>query len=69
MPHHPAAPQMARLHGVAALCARRAGEPALAARWESLARAALRAQPGVSPYFSAPLRALDAGAGGRRRAG
>lgn len=69
MPHHPAAPQMARLHGVAALCARRAGEPALAARWEGLARAALRAQPGVSPYFSAPLRALDADAGGRRRAG
>lgn len=66
MPHHPAAPQIARLHGVAALCARRAGAPALAARWEGLARAALQAQPGVSPYFSAPLRALDA-QGGRRR--
>ncbi|MBW8722182.1 MAG: protein kinase [Polaromonas sp.] len=60
LPHHPAAPQIARLHGVAALCAWRAGDREQSARWAALARAALTAQPGVSPYYGAPLRQLEA---------
>jgi hypothetical protein len=60
LPHHPAAPQIARLNGVAALCAWHAGDRAQAARWAALARTALQAQPGVSPYYSAPLHRLEA---------
>ncbi|WP_457390896.1 protein kinase domain-containing protein [Roseateles sp. P5_E1] len=64
LPHHPAAPQIARLHGVAALCAWRAGDRDQAARWAALARTALATQPGVSPYYSAPLHRLEAQACG-----
>jgi len=56
---HPASPQIARDRAVAALCAVRAGKRALAEGLARQAREAFARQPAVSPYFKAPLVAVE----------
>ena len=53
--HHPA---LARDRSVAGLCAVALGQRAIAASLATQARDAFEAQPGVSPYFKAPLVSL-----------
>ena len=56
---HPHAPQIARARAVAGHCALMAGQRPLAQRLAAQSRAAFTAQPGVSPYFKAPLVKLE----------
>jgi tetratricopeptide (TPR) repeat protein len=52
-------PGIARLRAVAGLCALSAGNRGSALAFASQARAAFTAQPGVSPYYKAPLFKLE----------
>ena len=54
-------PTLARDRAVAGLCALAVGQPALAKALAKLARDAFKSQPGVSPYFKAPLLRLEQG--------
>ncbi|MBL0148571.1 MAG: hypothetical protein IPP87_07495 [Ideonella sp.] len=56
---HPNAPWLARLRAVKGLCTAAAGDRATALRNAAQARAAFTAQPGVSPYYKAPLFKLE----------
>ncbi len=59
VPHHPHAPQVARLRAVLGLCALRQGQVQEARALAAHARAAFTAEPAVSPYYSAPWQALE----------
>jgi hypothetical protein len=52
-------PQRAYLRARAGLCAIAAGDRAAARSLAAQARAAFTAQPGVSPYYKAPLIKLE----------
>ncbi|MBL0148563.1 MAG: serine/threonine protein kinase [Ideonella sp.] len=56
---YPADPRLARLRALTGSCALDAGDRAAAKRYAADARAAFTAQPGVSPYFKAPLVKLE----------
>ena len=60
IPHHPHAPQVARLRAVLGQCALKLGQRAEATTLAAQARAAFTAEPAVSPYYLAPWRALEA---------
>jgi eukaryotic-like serine/threonine-protein kinase len=62
------APGTARLRSVAGYCALLHGDRRDAVAWARQARAAFAAQPGVSPYFKAPLLKLEAALGTPRQA-
>lgn len=53
------APWLARLRALAGLCAAASGDRAVALRYAAAARADFTAQPGVSPYYKAPLLKLE----------
>lgn len=55
----PHAPWLARLRAVTGLCALRAGDRSTAMTYAAQARAAFTAQPGVSPFYKAPLFKLE----------
>ncbi len=55
----PVDPYTARARAVAGVCALSAGDRSDAVRLAAEARAAFTAQPGVSPYFRAPLNQLE----------
>lgn len=57
--HYAHRPDLARLRSLAGLCALGAGDRGQASEMAKKARAAFVAQPGVSPYFKAPLLELD----------
>jgi hypothetical protein len=52
-------PGVARMRAVAGLCAMTAGNRASALAFAAQARAAFTTQPGVSPYYKAPLFKLE----------
>lgn len=56
---HAHAPWNARRRAVAGLCAFVARDRSAALRYAADARAAFTAQPGVSPYYKAPLFKLE----------
>ena len=56
--HNDNAPQLARIRAVMSRCAMAAGQPRLARTLAAQAQAAFSAQPGVSPYYKAPLLAV-----------
>jgi eukaryotic-like serine/threonine-protein kinase len=56
---YPHAPRLAYARAVAGHCALLAGLRPLAQQLAALSRAAFTAQPGVSPYFKAPLTKLE----------
>jgi eukaryotic-like serine/threonine-protein kinase len=62
---HPHAPWLARMRAVAGLCALDTRDRAAAITFAAQARAAFTAQPGVSPFYKAPLLALEKGLGRR----
>ncbi len=62
----PINPWIARTRAVAGLCALSAGRAVLARQMARQAHAALSAQPGVSPYFRAPLVQLERALSERR---
>jgi tetratricopeptide (TPR) repeat protein len=57
--YFPYAPWLAHRRALAGLCAAESGDRALALRHATQARAAFAAQPGVSPYYKAPLFKLE----------
>lgn len=59
MGYVPQAPWLARLEAVIGLCAKGAGDRRMALASAARARAALTAQPDVSPYYKAPLVKLE----------
>ncbi|MDO9075300.1 MAG: protein kinase [Rubrivivax sp.] len=59
VPHHPHAPQVARLRAVLGLCALRLGLREEAGALSGQARAAFAAEPAVSPYYKVPWIALE----------
>ncbi len=56
---HPHAPWLARMRAVAGLCALDTQDRAAAITFAAQARAAFTAQPGVSPFYKAPLLTLE----------
>jgi hypothetical protein len=56
---YPNAPWLARLRAVTGICALQANDRTTATKYATLARAAFIAQPGVSPYYKAPLFKLE----------
>ena len=56
---HPNSPWLARMRAVAGLCALDTHDRAAAIIFAAQARAAFTAQPGVSPYYKAPLLTLE----------
>jgi len=58
-------PTLAHLRSVAGLCALAAGRRDTATAMAQLSRQAFVAQPGVSPYYKAPLQQLESALGRR----
>lgn len=56
---HPHAPWLARMRAVAGLCALDTQDRAAAVSFATQARTAFTAQPGVSPFYKAPLLTLE----------
>jgi tetratricopeptide (TPR) repeat protein len=65
---YPYAPWLARLRAVVGRCVLDSGDREAARRYAALARAAFTEQPGVSPYYKAPLFKLERSLGLQRPA-